>query len=210
MAPPRQAHHHVRHVYERLAERYDSCMHWTDRLLGFSEGRRWAASSVSGLVLELGLGTGRNLRHYPSGVRVVGVDLSRAMLSQARGRPPLPHPLALVEADALHLPFPDARFDAVVSTLTLCTYPDPVAAMREALRVLAPGGELRCMEHGEPHGRLLRAGARFMEPLAFRLEADHLLRNPAQILSDAGADVVSVQRSRRGIVWRVVARKPLA
>jgi ubiquinone/menaquinone biosynthesis C-methylase UbiE len=210
MAPPPQAHHHVRQVYGRLAERYDSCMHWTDRLFGFGEGRRWAASSVSGRVLELGLGTGRNLGHYPPSARVVGVDLSRAMLAQALRRPALPHPVSLVEADVLHLPFADRRFDAVVSTLTLCTYPDPVAAMREALRVLVPGGELRCLEHGEPAGRLLRAGARLMEPLAFRTEADHLLRNPARILGDAGAEVVSVQRSRRGIVWRVVARKPLA
>ncbi len=204
--PPRQAHHHVRHVYGRLADRYDSCMHWTDRLLGFTEGRHWAAAGAQGRVLEMGVGTGRNLHHYPSSADVVGVDLSRPMLLQAHRR--LPAHVALAEADALHLPFRDGCFDVVVSTLTLCTYPDPVATMREALRVLHPGGELRCMEHGEPRGGVLRAGMGLLEPLAFRMEADHLLRNPAQILTDAGARVESVQRSRRGIVWRVVARKP--
>lgn len=200
---------HPRTVYARLAPSYDRGMRVMDRVFGFTAGRRWALGSVRGRVLELGIGTGRNLPHHGGDAHVVGIDLSRPMLEQAARRAIAFHGrIALVEADATALPFPDAHFSTVVSTLTLCTYPDPVAAMREALRVLVPGGELRCMEHGEPSGRLLRAGARRLEPLALRFEADHLTRNPAHILRAAGAEVVSVQRSRRGIVWRVVARKP--
>lgn len=194
-----------RAVYARLARSYDRGMSVMDVLLGFRAGRHWAVAGARGLVLELGVGTGRNLPLYPAGARVIGVDLSRPMLMQASRRAGAS--VSLVEADAAALPFADARFDVVVSTLTLCTYPDPVAVVREALRVLAPGGELHCMEHGEPGHAPLRAAARLLEPLAMRLEADHLLRNPARIVRDAGAEILSVQRSRGGIVWRVAARR---
>lgn len=200
---------HPRTVYAKVAPTYDRAMRIMDRVFGFTAGRRWALGPVRGSVLELGIGTGRNLAHHGGDAHVVGIDLSRPMLEQAARRTKaFPGRVTLVEADATALPFPDAHFSTVVSTLTLCTYPDPVAAMREALRVLTPGGELRCMEHGEPSGRLLLTALRRLEPLALRFEADHLTRNPAHILRAAGAEIVSVQRSRRGVVWRVVARRP--
>jgi ubiquinone/menaquinone biosynthesis C-methylase UbiE len=202
---------HPRQVYARLAGSYDRSMSVVDRVLGFGAGRRWAVAGVSGRVLELGVGTGRTLPLHTGSPWVVGVDLSRPMLWHASRRAAAglgAVRVSLVEADAAALPFPDAHFDAVISTLTLCTYPDPVAAMREALRVLRPGGQLRCLEHGQPSGPVLRSATRLLEPLALRCEADHLTRHPAHILRDAGADVVSVARSRGGLVWRVVAQRP--
>ncbi len=103
------------------------------------------------------------------------------------------------------LPFPDDHFDAVVSTLTLCTVPDPIAAVREAARVCRPGGELRFFEHGRASSSLVVAVERLLEPVTLRLEADHLLLDPTRVLEDAGVTVVEVTRTTLGIYWRVRA-----
>jgi ubiquinone/menaquinone biosynthesis C-methylase UbiE len=100
-------------------------------------------------VLEIGAGTGLNLRHYPAhldqlvlvepGARMGGkIDLDRG---------PAGVPKRLVQAPAEYLPFEDARFDTVVSTLVLCTVRDPQRAVAEVARVLRPGGRLLFLEH---------------------------------------------------------------
>ena len=112
--------------------------------------RRRIGAEASGRVLEIGIGSGLNLPFYGAGVReVIGVDPSPVLLGFARDRAAgLKVALAVREAAAEMLPFEDARFDTVVTTWSLCTIGDPVAALREARRVLAPGGRLLFAEHG--------------------------------------------------------------
>jgi ubiquinone/menaquinone biosynthesis C-methylase UbiE len=119
------------------------------RLLGDQRG--WATLRAHGRVLELAVGTGLNLPRYPDAVEhVLGIDLSEQMLERARARI-ADQRLARVEVrqgDVEHLDLPDASVDCVVSTYSLCTVPDPAAALREARRVLVPGGRLVLVEHG--------------------------------------------------------------
>lgn len=198
----------VRSVYARMAEGYDRSMRLQDRLWDIPSGRAWACGELSGHVLEQGIGTGLNLPFYPEGTHLTGVDLSPAMLERARERANvLGRRVGLLEGDVTALPFPDASFDAVASTLTLCTIPDPVAAVREALRVCRPGGRLRFFEHGRSRYRLVVWVEALLEPLMLRLEADRLLLEPDQVLQEAGAEIVGVQRQRLGIFWRVEARR---
>src|ERR671936_1020571 len=75
----------VRRVWARMAPKYDGSMALFEKLL-FAGGRQWACSQAEGDVLEIGIGTGRNLEHYPSEIRLTGVDLSEQMLELARGR----------------------------------------------------------------------------------------------------------------------------
>jgi ubiquinone/menaquinone biosynthesis C-methylase UbiE len=116
--------------------------------LGLGRQRQRTAREATGRVLELGVGTGLNLPHYEAATEVVGVDPDPYMLRRARRRAAAaPVPVELLEASAEALPFEDASFDTVVVALSLCTIPDPAAALREAKRVLRPEGRLVFLEH---------------------------------------------------------------
>lgn len=197
----------VRDHYDSVASRYDSLIRVPERLL-FADGRRWAASQASGDVLEVAVGTGRNLAHYRAGVRVTGVDLSAAMVEIARGRArKSAAAVQLHVADAQNLPFRDATFDAVVATLALCSIPDDRRAVAEAARVLRPGGTLVLLEHVRSPSAVVRGVQRVLEPLLLRLEGDHLLREPDQRVAQAGLHIDRLERSKLGIVLRLRARK---
>jgi ubiquinone/menaquinone biosynthesis C-methylase UbiE len=135
-------------VYERwiLPRLLDLAMR--DRLL--DDYRQHAIEMARGLVLEVGVGSGLNLRFYSQAVdRVCGIDLSPKLLRLAHERTAdAVVPVSLIRASAEHLPFAVAVFDTIVMTWTLCSIANPVAALTEMRRVLKPGGELLFVEHG--------------------------------------------------------------
>ena len=127
---------------------------WAGEKRGMARLRRELLAEARGGVLEIGAGTGLNLRHYPAGLdelvlaepgaRIGGrIDLDRA---------PEGVPVRLEQAPAEYLPFADASFDTVVSTLVLCTVSDPRRAVSEVARVLRPGGRLLFLEHVRAEG----------------------------------------------------------
>lgn len=112
--------------------------------------RERVVAGASGRVLEIGIGAGANLPLYGREVvSLLGVDPSPYLLAQARRTAGwLPFPVSLLEQSAEHLPLADASVDTAVVSWSLCSIPDPLAALREARRVLVPGGTLRFAEHG--------------------------------------------------------------
>jgi ubiquinone/menaquinone biosynthesis C-methylase UbiE len=136
-------------VWARLGARvYDPILALGERR-GMRERRRALLAGAAGRVLELGAGTGLNLPHYPPAVRELVLSepepAMRAVLERrvARSR----RPARVLDAPAEALPFPDDAFDAVVSTMVLCTVGDVAAAIAETRRVLRPGGRLLFVEH---------------------------------------------------------------
>ncbi len=133
----------VRKNQDRNARRYDRQIAFFERVL-FGDGRRWVGQQAHGQVLELAVGTARNLPYYPDDVTLTGIELSPEMLALGRRRAQeLGRPAELQLGDAQALDFADESFDTVVCTLGLCTIPDPRAAVAEAGRVLRPGGRCR-------------------------------------------------------------------
>ncbi|HEV7134282.1 MAG TPA: class I SAM-dependent methyltransferase [Gaiellaceae bacterium] len=127
---------------------YDPFLWWAERR-GMAALRRTLLAEAEGRVLEIGAGTGLNLEHYGPAVAEIELLEPDALL-----HPRLRRRLAAAEvrgsittSGAEALPFPDASFDAVVSTLVLCTVPDPAAAVAEIVRVLRPGGRFFFIEH---------------------------------------------------------------
>jgi ubiquinone/menaquinone biosynthesis C-methylase UbiE len=198
----------VRRIQDKEAPRYDRQISFFERIL-FGDGRRWVCSQAEGDVLELAVGTARNLPFYPDDVRVTGVELSPEMLAIASRRAgELGREADLRLGDVQALEFPDESFDTVVCTLGLCTIPDDRKAAIEAHRVLRPGGRFLLMEHVRSPSLPVRAVERMLDPLSVRFQGDHLLRDPLDYLASAGFDVERAERSKWGIVERVAARKP--
>lgn len=158
---------------EVAASRFTAALYdpflWVGERLGMAKRRRELLAEARGAVLEIGAGTGLNLRHYPAGLEELvlaepgepmadRIDLSRA---------PDGVPTKVVRAPAEQLPFADGSFDTVVSTLVLCTVSDPARAISEAARVLRPGGRLLFCEHVEAEsGWRRRAQRRSARPWA--------------------------------------------
>src|SRR5256886_17208093 len=198
----------VRRVQDKHASGYDRQISFFERVL-FAGGREWVASRARGRVLELACGSARSLPFYGEDVQLTGIELSPEMLEIGRRRAQeLGHPADLRPGDAQALEFADASFDTVTCTLGFCTIPDTSAAAREAFRVLRPRGELLMLEHVRSPLAVVRAGQRMLEPLAARLEADHLLREPLDYLPAVGFEVDEIQRSKWGIVERLRAHRP--
>lgn len=198
----------VRAIYDRVAPKYDKRIAFFERLL-FAGGREWVCSRAVGDVLEIAVGTGRNLELYPRGVSLSGIELSPLMLDVARSRARgLGIDADLRAGDAQSLDLPDAAFDTVVVTLGLCTIPDDRRAVAEIRRVLRPGGRVLLLEHVRSPARAVRAGQRLLAPLALRFEGDHLLREPLDHLRAEGFRIDELVRSKWGIVERVAATKP--
>jgi ubiquinone/menaquinone biosynthesis C-methylase UbiE len=128
---------------EQIPWIYDAFMDVVERF-GLGRWRRLLLSGAAGRTLDLGCGTGRNLGLFADEVRVVGLELDLRLLATARKRGP---ELPLVVGRAEALPFRDGIFDTVVSSLVFCSVAEPRSGLDEAARVLAPGGELRMLEH---------------------------------------------------------------
>lgn len=137
----------IRAAYDEHAERMRR-FEWFDRLFT-GRHRRTRFGDVSGEVLDVACGTGTNFPYLPETAEVVGVDVSTAMVANARDRlGSLDLDGRIVQMDAQDLEFPDDSFDAVISALSTCTFPDPVDALHEMERVCKPNGTIRLVEHG--------------------------------------------------------------
>jgi ubiquinone/menaquinone biosynthesis C-methylase UbiE len=198
----------LRRLWDTYAPRYDRDMSFFERLQ-FRGGREWVCSQATGEVLEVAVGTGRNLPYYPDGVALTGIDVSPAMLALARRRADeLEREVRLREADAQALPFPDTSFDTVVCTLGLCGFPDDRAAIAEMHRVLRPGGRLLLLDHIGSHHRLIWLGQRLLEKLTVRMLGDYQTRRPLPMVEHAGFLVQRQERLKAGTVERLAAVKP--
>jgi ubiquinone/menaquinone biosynthesis C-methylase UbiE len=197
-----------RRYWDKHSASYDKQMQFFDRVL-FAGSRTWICSQATGDTLEVAIGTGLNLPLYPPGIQLTGIDLSPAMLVLARDRAQqFGRTVDLREADALALPFPDASFDTVVCTFSLCAIPDERHAVSEMNRVLRPGGLLLLADHIAGATWPVRAIQRLLEVVTVPLQGEHFLRRPLRQVQAEGLEIEQRERFKLGLTERLAARKP--
>jgi len=197
-----------RRVWDRNAPSYDKQIAPLERIW-FAGGREWVGTRAGGRVLEVAIGTGLNLPHYPVDVTITGVELSPAMLAIARRRAAdLDRTADLREGDAEQLPFDDGSFDTVVCALSLCTIPDPARAVGEMLRVLVPGGRLLLLDHIGSTWPPIYAAQWLLERLTIPLAGEHFTRRHKATVRAAGFEIVEAERLKAGTIERIAAHKP--
>ena len=151
--------------------------------------RQRLVSAATGRILEIGVGSGLNLRHYGDGAkRVIGLDPSVKLLSMAEQAPKRPMlSVQLLRGSAEDIPMDDDSIDTVVSTWTLCTIPDISRALSEMRRVLKPDGRLLFVEHGRSSDAKVRRWQDRLTPLWRRMGGGcHLNRAISQLIEHAG------------------------
>jgi SAM-dependent methyltransferase len=150
---------------------------------GLAKQRQRLLGALCGRVLEIGAGTGLNVPHYAAAADVTYTEPDPHMASRLRRRG-----VDALAADAESLPLPDASFDAVVSTLVLCTVRDVEATLAEVRRVLKPGGRLVLIEHvrAEPGSTLARWQDRLHRPWKAFACGCHCNRDLLAALEHAG------------------------
>jgi demethylmenaquinone methyltransferase/2-methoxy-6-polyprenyl-1,4-benzoquinol methylase len=193
--------------YNRIAPIYELI----DLPLEFFFFRKWrkeALSGLSGKVLEVGIGTGRNLKIYPVSCRVIGIDKSEGMLQRAREKANGMKNVTLYPMDAEHLEYPDNSFDYVVTTFVLCTIPDPVKALKEIRRVLKPSGELIALEHVHSDYHFIDLIEHLINPILFFLLGDHTTRNTTKNIEKAGFTIKEEKKLAFKDVFRKIRARP--
>ncbi len=201
---------------KKTSEKYDLVARCYDvleapmELFLFNSLRRQAAAMARGKTLEIGVGTGKNLPYYPDEVDLDAIDFSPEMIKAARiklatlGRPTT----RLRLMDVQHLDYPDNFFDTVLSTFVFCTVPDPVQGLREAYRVLAPGGRGIFLEHMHSRHLLLNLLLGLMNLVTLPLLGTSMLRPTQKTIAKAGFHVFYVQYHLVDVVRLMLVEKP--
>ncbi len=194
---------------ELMAAVYDPLIAPLDPI-GVDKWRRWVVSAARGRVLELGVGTGLNLRHYRAAETVAAIDPDGASLRRAFSRRRhAGERVALYQARAEDLPFPSGFFDAVLGTLVFCTIGNPPSALAEADRVLKTGGTLRLVEHVRVHNRVAAGAQDLVTPLWREIAGGcHLNRDTLAAVERAGFRVRAVHAHLGGLFIGIDAVKP--
>ena len=193
--------------YNRIAPMYDAMEAITERTaFGAWRQELWATVPAS-RVLEVGVGTGKNLSFYPPGAQMTAIDLSDRMLARARQRAAaLGVHADLRLMDAQHLEFPDNAFDAAVATFVFCSVPDAIAGLRELGRVVRSAGDIWLLEHMRVDRPFVGPLMDLLNPLVVRVMGANINRRTVENVQQAGLKLVSVKAMRGELVRLIHAR----
>lgn len=175
--------------------------------LGVSFLRKKLLKNARGNVLEIGIGTGRNLKYYSENCRITGIDYSEGMIEMAQKRAKrLGMELNLLKMNAEKMNFKRREFDTIVDTLGLCTYPNPAKVLKNMKRVVKKNGVILLLEHGISNRKFIRKMQKRKEEKHYKNLGCTLLRNHEEIVKKAGLRIVNIERKFFGIFYVIIAK----
>ena len=194
--------------YDRASKNYDLLEFPAEKLL-FSRLRKRAFHDISGKILDIGVGTGNNMPYYPSGTDVTAIDFSAGMPEKAvkrRKKLGLSN-IDLINMDAQDLEFDDDSFDFVISAFVFCTVPDPVKGLKEAYRVLKPGGTAIFIEHMKSDSSLINIMLSAMNLMTVPMMGTYMNRETQKNVEKAGFKIKNTEKHLIDVVRLITAGK---
>lgn len=212
----------ARKRYNRWAGVFDFLEQFFE-ILAFRRWRKELLVYARGSICEMGIGTGRNMDFYPSGSQVTGFDISNGMLHRLRRKYLSPRSafdprsksrsvshrrrINLAVMDAQRMALRDSFFDTMLATFIFCTVPEPVLALKEALRACKPGGTLLLLEHVRMNTPIAGRIMDFLNPAVRFLMGDNINRITADNVKKAGWLLKEVRNLGGGMVNLIIAEK---
>lgn len=201
--------HETAKRYTRFAKFYDF-LQWPLEILHLNTLRREVISHASGKILEVGIGTGKNLRYYPQESNLTGIDFSSGMLNIARKKA---HRMRLLQCELIKMDieamaFSDNTFDTIISTFVFCTVPHPDKGLHELYRVLKPGGKAIFLEHMKSSSKGLNMILWVMERFAIPLLGTSMLRETQKEIKNAGFTILTSENKLFDILRLITVTKP--
>lgn len=193
--------------YDRIAPIYDGM----EALVESASFQGWREKMWSrlpqGRILEVGVGTGKNMPYYPQGAEMMALDLSDRMLGEAKERKQEREiDVKLFQMDAQHLSFEDDTFDALVASFVFCSVPDPVVGLRELGRVTRPRGDIWLLEHVRINRPVIGVAMDILNPLVVPVMGANINRRTVENVEKAGLEVIVVENLMDELVKLIHAR----
>lgn len=196
--------------YQRIASLYDLTEVLVEKRYVTWREHLWSMI-VGPKLLEVGVGTGKNISFYPPEMEITAIDLTPGMLERARKRA---HKSGLAIdlriGDVQNLEFLDNTFDTVMATFVFCSVPNPVLGLKEVLRVTKPGGQALFIEHVRSETLLLGAMMDLVNPMVVRLMGPNINRRTAHNVQLSGLEIIEIKNLGMGDIFKlIVAQKPV-
>ena len=197
----------IKKRYDRISKVYDwleQPMEW----MMFEKWRQEVSESLKGKVLEIGVGTGKNIPYYPEGAEVTAIDFSGKMLARAKKKAEKTgKTVELLHMDAQDMDFADNTFDVVFTTCVFCSVPDPVQGLKEIRRVLKPCGEAIMIEHVRSEKKILGKLMDLLNPIPRTIYGANINRRTVENVKKAGFTDVQVKNLTGDIVKKIRMKK---
>lgn len=194
----------IKKRYNRASIFYD-IMEAPMEAMALKSWRVDAMTELKGKVLEIGVGTGKNIEYYPEDLEITAIDFSEKMLEKAKKKAVLHNKkIDLLLMDAEQMDFANDTFDTVFTTCVFCSVPDPVKGLLEIMRVCKPGGKIVMIEHVRSEKKVLGIIMDVLNPLVVNLYGANINRRTVENINKAGYNKVEVANLYNDIVKKIV------
>jgi ubiquinone/menaquinone biosynthesis C-methylase UbiE len=179
----------IKRRYNRIAKVFDL----TEVMMERGQMKLWRAAlwkEAKGKILEVGVGTGKNIRYYPQDADITAIDFSEGMLEKAREKAEKAGKnVDLKLMDVQQLDFPEDTFDTVITTCVLCSVPDPIKGLQEIRRVCKKDGQIIMLEHVRSKRPMIGVIMDILNPLVVRIVGANINRDTIENLKHAGLKI---------------------